>query len=556
MDKVPVRVPTTAGVKTTFAVQVDPAATDVQLLVWLKSPLIVIPVIASVAVPVFEMVTVCAAELLPMAWLAKVRVAGVRLTAGAIPVPVKATVCRPPVVLSAMDKVPVRVPTTAGVKTTFAVQVAPAATDVQLLVWLKSPLIVIPVIVSVAVPVFEMVTICGAELLPTLRLAKVRVAGARLTTGAVAAPVPVKPTFCGLPVALSATDKVPVRVPAAVGVKTTFAVQVAPAATDVQLLVWLKSPPFVPVILIPVIVSVAVPVFEMVTVCAAELLPTAVWFAKVRVAGVMLTTGARPLPVKATVCGLPVALSATDKVPPRVPEAVGVKTTFAVQLAPAATDVQLLVWLKSPPFVPVILIPVIVSAAPPVFEIVTVCAVELLPMGWLAKVRVVGVMLTAGAVPVPVKATVCRAPVVLSAMDKVPVRVPAAAGVKTTFAVQAAPAATDVQLLVWLKSPLIVIPVIVSVAVPVFEIVTVSAAELLPMAWPTKVRVDGATLTAGAGAVVLPQPAINTAKAINRNEAMHLLLRVVPLLESQAATGYTALSKLMLSLCIVMWILI
>jgi hypothetical protein len=339
-------------------------------------------------------------------------------------------------------------------------------------------------------------------------------------------------------------------------VKTTFAVQVAPAATDVQLLVWLKSPPFVPVILIPVIVSVAVPVFEMVTVCAAELLPTAVWFAKVRVAGVMLTTGARPLPVKATVCGLPVALSATDKVPPRVPEAVGVKTTFAVQLAPAATDVQLLVWLKSPPFVPVILIPVIVSAAPPVFEIVTVCAVELLPMGWLAKVRVVGVMLTAGAVPVPVKATVCRAPVVLSAMDKVPVRVPAAAGVKTTFAVQAAPAATDVQLLVWLKSPLIVIPVIVSVAVPVFEIVTVSAAELLPMAWPTKVRVDGATLTAGAGAVVLPQPAINTAKAINRNEAMHLLLRVVPLLESQAATGYTALSKLMLSLCIVMWILI
>jgi len=97
---------------------------------------------------------------------------------------------------------------------------------------------------------------------------------------------------------------------------------------------------------------------------------------------------------------------------------VGVKTTFAVQLAPAATDVQLLVWLKSP----LIVIPVIVSAAPPVFEIVTTCGAELLPVLRLAKVRVAGVMLTAGAIPVPVKATVCRPPDALSATDKIPPR--------------------------------------------------------------------------------------------------------------------------------------
>ena len=44
-----------------------------------------------------------------------------------------------------------------------------------------------------------------------------------------------------------------------------------------------------------------------------------------------------PTPVKATVCGLPGALSVNDKRPVRVPFLVGVKVTLTAQFAPAGT---------------------------------------------------------------------------------------------------------------------------------------------------------------------------------------------------------------------------
>ena len=63
----------------------------------------------------------------------------------------------------------------------------------------------------------------------------------------------------------------------------------------------------------------------------------------------MLDGAACPVPASVTVCGLPVAPSATEIVPVRAPIADGVKLTLIVQLAPAFTDVpQLLIWLKSP----------------------------------------------------------------------------------------------------------------------------------------------------------------------------------------------------------------
>jgi len=64
--------------------------------------------------------------------------------------------------------------------------------------------------------------------------------------------------------------------------------------------------------------------------------------------GTRLTAGNPPVPVRLTVCGLPLALSVTVSAPVRVPVAVGVNVTLIVQLAPAATlDPQLLVWEKS-----------------------------------------------------------------------------------------------------------------------------------------------------------------------------------------------------------------
>ena len=79
-----------------------------------------------------------------------------------------------------------------------------------------------------------------------------------------------------------------------------------------------------------------------------------------------------PVPVRATVCGLPAALSVTVMAPVRDPPAVGLKITEIVQVADAATDApQVLVWLKSP----LAAMLVIASVAVPVLVSVTTWAV-------------------------------------------------------------------------------------------------------------------------------------------------------------------------------------
>ena len=76
-------------------------------------------------------------------------------------------------------------------------------------------------------------------------------------------PVPLKDTVCGLPEALSVTVSVPVREPAAVGVKVTFRVQLLLAAREVpQLLLWAKSPETATELM----VRLAVPLLDNVTV--------------------------------------------------------------------------------------------------------------------------------------------------------------------------------------------------------------------------------------------------------------------------------------------------
>ncbi len=92
------------------------------------------------AVPLLVRVTDCAALLVPTSWLAKVRLVGERLTAGAlaaVPVPVRFTVCGLSLASSVMVIVPVRVPVAVGVKVTLMLQLAPAATALpQVLLWL------------------------------------------------------------------------------------------------------------------------------------------------------------------------------------------------------------------------------------------------------------------------------------------------------------------------------------------------------------------------------------------------------------------------------------
>jgi protein involved in polysaccharide export with SLBB domain len=98
-------------------------------------------------------------------------------------------------------------------------------------------------------------------------------------------PVPLRNIFCGLPPPLSLMLTAAERAPLAVGLKVTVAVQLAPGAkVDPQVWFRPKSPLLAPVTVTLVIFSVVVPVFVMVDVIGALVMPTFT-FPKFRLAG-------------------------------------------------------------------------------------------------------------------------------------------------------------------------------------------------------------------------------------------------------------------------------
>ena len=105
------------------------------------------------------------------------------------PVPARATDCGLPVALSVKVSVALKDPLAAGVKVTLILQLAPAATlDPQLFVSAKSlgfvPAIEIAVILKAALPELLNVTVWAELVVATVWLAKVRLDGERLATGA------------------------------------------------------------------------------------------------------------------------------------------------------------------------------------------------------------------------------------------------------------------------------------------------------------------------------------------------------------------------------------
>ncbi len=176
--------------------------------------------------------------------------------------PDKATLSGLSAALSVIVSLPVRFPPAAGVNVMLMVQLAPAATLLpQVLVWPKSPLAAMLLMLSTPFPVLLRVTLCAALVAPVSCAANGSVAVERLTTGPVA--VPASATVCGLPLALSVMVRVPVRAPSAVGLNVTVIVQLAPAATLApQVFAWLKSP-LTPMLVmfnaaVPVLLSVIV----------------------------------------------------------------------------------------------------------------------------------------------------------------------------------------------------------------------------------------------------------------------------------------------------------
>jgi hypothetical protein len=145
------------------------------------------------ALPVFLRVTLCALLAEPTAWVANVKDVGERLATGKAPVPVRPIVWVAGLALSVMVTEPVRVPVTRGVKVMLIGQEAPEARlEPQLLVWEKSPLATMLVMLRAAVPLFWSVTLCGLLLESIGCGANVKVVAERFAVGAV--PVPARLT--------------------------------------------------------------------------------------------------------------------------------------------------------------------------------------------------------------------------------------------------------------------------------------------------------------------------------------------------------------------------
>lgn len=153
----------------------------------------------------------------------------------------------------------------------------------------------------------------------------------------------------------------------------------------------------------------AVPVFFTVTTFAGLVVPTACE-ANVSLVGVtVIVTAAFPVPVRLTICGEFIALSATETVAVRVPTVVGLNVTDIVQLLVAANVVPHgVVPLPTDAKSPVVVMASDVLAEP-VFFTVTVLPALVVPTVCAANVSLVGVTVTVtvAAAPVPVSVTVC-----------------------------------------------------------------------------------------------------------------------------------------------------
>lgn len=148
-----------------------------------------------------------------------------------------------------------------------------------------------------------------------------------------------------------------------------------------------------------------------------------------------------PVPAKVTVSGVEELLLVMDHVAERVPEAVGEKTRFAVQLAEAASvEPQVVEEIaKSPVLIPETPAALSVTELDVLFVTVMAWALLVPPTRMLPKDKLDGEAVTLPeATPTPERATSCGLPAALSVKAREAVRVPAAVGLKRIVTTQLA----------------------------------------------------------------------------------------------------------------------
>jgi hypothetical protein len=386
-------------------------------------------------VPVFVTVTFCAGLVEFTVCEANVSDVGDTVTVAGpfTPVPVNVTVWGLPDALSVKVIAPVRVPAAVGLNAIWKVQGVPSTAmpgHCAVVAPVKSPVVTILVNVMATPPLLATSTICVALVVPTVWLANVNEVGEMEIAPACVPPVPLKVTFCGLPVALSATFNVAVRVPLALGVNNTLIWQYSPPASvpvGLHIIPELgkgtpKSLAFVPVTVKPAKVTVVVPLFTTVTLIGELVVPT-FCEGKVKLGGVTVTE----------------------------PDELALNVAVTVWFWLITTVQVPLVFVQAPlqpakvePFVVVAVstteVPSVKSAAQVVPQVMPAGALETEPVPAPASVTV------SEAAPVPVNATVCVLFVTgaLSVSVSVPVSAPKDAGENVIESAHCAPTATVV----------------------------------------------------------------------------------------------------------------
>lgn len=290
---------------------------------------------------------------------------------GALPVPVRLTVCGLVIAVSVNVRTPAAEPSAAGVNVTPTVQLVPAAMldPHVLLATANGPLAAMLVKLSATFRRLVTVTVLAELVLPTANVPKLKLAGERLMG---ALPLPVRPAVW-VP-ALSVIVTVPEAEPTAVGAKVTWMEHdVAGSMLPLQLLVWLNGA----VAMMLATCNGPVPVLCSVMFFAVPVVPTTC-DEKDNVVGLTEAAGVVPVPLSTTACVEPKfpESSLTFSAPVSEPAAGGVKVTDTVQLDPAdKTAGQSFVSAKAPlaeifnPF----------SGLPPKFVTVTVWVALVVP---------------------------------------------------------------------------------------------------------------------------------------------------------------------------------
>ena len=276
-------------------------------------------------------------------------------------------------------------------------------------------------------------------------LPKERVVESVLKTGGGSIPSPVTEIGDGLLDALCSMDRAADLVPADVGVKVTVTVCSDPLAAMVRVVgETVNCEASVPVTVIPVTDSVAVPVLLMVNVFCDVAPIVAGSIVKdvddTRITGVGATV---PVPVTDTVVGLSAASCVMVSVVDLTSSLAGVNVTVTVWLCPAAMVGDVGDTVKTASLDVMLLT---VRADPPVLVMVNVCVPDC-PMVTLPKERVVGLTLMAGgcAVALPVRDTFDGLLDALCAIDRAADLVPADVGVKVTVTAWGDPLAAMVK---------------------------------------------------------------------------------------------------------------